>query len=1044
MGGAILMNPSPPGSGFDPCYIQTDAPVTLANQSNSTFAVWAKPIPDWTPVNPRLFCPPGSHWVLWKGTVGLGFWYYIPASIQPSADVWHHFAVTYDRPSGKYSIYVDGDFQATGPTSPGDGIRNAPGAVRWIIGHAEDTKATYEGDQWKGWLDDARIYNRILSASDVRELVALAPDPLPVVINQNPVAEVTQYEGDPALSLKVTLSSGTLPVYQWYKNQTTPIEGATNSSLAISSTSASESGSYTVVISNSLGAVTSSPPSVVTITPVADPINTALLLNYKFDEQSGTAIADSSGKNNNATLYGDWAAAWEPGRVNGALVLNNGPAGSYTVTARNTAGSVTSDPPVTVTILTPPSTGYMAAILADAPEAYWRLDDTDSTLRDTMGRHHGTYLGSVAQDSTPGALAGDSSPCVTFGGAANFASVPASTDLNGTYVNADFSMECWASLPPGTTGLKRPFYTRSGGDGCGFFSFDTGCQVQYWRNPPNTWGAIYQANSLRDGNWHHLVATYNKAANTMKFYLDGFLVGTDTTANLTLITSPNVPVQIGSWASYDWPGNVDEVAWYNQTLSSDRVVAHYNLGLYGSNVPLGITAHPQSQTVLVGSPVQFTVQASGLPPFQYQWKRNGVNIPNATNNSYSIPIAYFTDAATYSATVSHLASSLNSADAVLTVIPEPCYVQMTNGLVVHLTFDGDCNDSSVRGNSATPQGAPDYVAGIVGTQALHYWTDTASGSYNYASLTDTSTMASAWPDLMFDMGGWSASYWIKLPDYSRVPFLCSSVGGVRPTGDYHNAGGFAMGCEFSSGLPGGGGTVELWVNGGFCWAVTNDFASDQWRHIAVTKAGADSNFRVKLYVDGVPNPDPWGYGATTDSPNPWNIGQDGTGYMNVDGSGVMDDLGVWNRELTPLEVYSILTVGRKGNSLNQVAPVKLNVQQVGSSIDVSWQAGTLLLSTSVNGTYSPVPNATAPFYRTSAAGTAIPGIEAVFNELLGGCGFVKPPLAFVAANETDLSNQIKAAPKVLRGVAGDLYLPMAFARGCKITLDQVPFYYIIN
>jgi hypothetical protein len=57
---------------------------------------------------------------------------------------------------------------------------------------------------------------------------------------------------------------------------------------------------------------------------------------------------------------------------------------------------------------------------------------------------------------------------------------------------------------------------------------------------------------------------------------------------------------------------------------------------------------------------------------------------------------------------------------------------------------------------------------------------------------------------------------------------------------------------------------------------------------------------------------------------------------------------------------------------------------------------------------------------------------------------VKPPLAFVASNETDLRNQLKAAPKVLRGVGGDLYLPIAFARGCKITLDQVPFYYIIN
>ena len=50
--------------------------------------------------------------------------------------------------------------------------KGAPGAVKWIFGHAETPSATYEGDQWKGYLSDVRMYNRILSASDVRELVA--------------------------------------------------------------------------------------------------------------------------------------------------------------------------------------------------------------------------------------------------------------------------------------------------------------------------------------------------------------------------------------------------------------------------------------------------------------------------------------------------------------------------------------------------------------------------------------------------------------------------------------------------------------------------------------------------------------------------------------------------------------------------------------------------------------------------------------------------------------------------------------------------------
>ena len=74
-----------------------------------------------------------------------------------------------------------------------------------------------------------------------------------------------------------------------------------------------------------------------------------------------------------------------------------------------------------------------------------------------------------------------------------------------------------------------------------------------------------------------------------------------------------------------------------------------------------------------------------------------------------------------------------------------------------------------------------------------------------------------------------------------------------------------------------------------------------------------------------------------------------------------------------------------------------------------------------------------------------PAISAKFNDLLSGRAFVPPPFAFVAWNDTDMArHQKNAAPATLRGVAGDLYLPVQFAHHCKITLDQIPFYYIIN
>jgi hypothetical protein len=66
-------------------------------------------------------------------------------------------------------------------------------------------------------------------------------------------------------------------------------------------------------------------------------------------------------------------------------------------------------------------------------------------------------------------------------------------------------------------------------------------------------------------------------------------------------------------------------------------------------------------------------------------------------------------------------------------------------------------------------------------------------------------------------------------------------------------------------------------------------------------------------------------------------------------------------------------------------------------------------------------------------GAKTPSLALKINELLSGRGFVKPPFAFVASDE-----------KVTEGVGADLYLPIPFASGCKITLDQLPFYYNIN
>jgi len=85
--------------------------------------------------------------------------------------------------------------------------------------------------------------------------------------------------------------------------------------------------------------------------------------------------------------------------------------------------------------------------------------------------------------------------------------------------------------------------------------------------------------------------------------------------------------------------------------------------------PLAITGQPQSVMAVAGDSVTFTVTATGAP-LNYQWRKDGVNIPNATNNTYNINPVNVTHAGTYNVRVYNGVSDLTSSNAVLTVFQD--------------------------------------------------------------------------------------------------------------------------------------------------------------------------------------------------------------------------------------------------------------------------------------------------------------------------------------------------------------------------------------
>ena len=118
-------------------------------------------------------------------------------------------------------------------------------------------------------------------------------------------------------------------------------------------------------------------------------------------------------------------------------------------------------------------------------------------------------------------------------------------------------------------------------------------------------------------------------------------------------------------SSYDY-GN-DPLSWIGAAPTPGKF--NTLLGLE----PPSILRQPQSLTPTLGESANFAVTASSRGRLAYLWRKNGVNIPDATNATYMILVVTDSDAGNYSVVVSNLFGKVTSDDAVLTVLTTPVF-----------------------------------------------------------------------------------------------------------------------------------------------------------------------------------------------------------------------------------------------------------------------------------------------------------------------------------------------------------------------------------
>lgn len=465
--------------------------------------------------------------------------------------------------------------------------------------------------------EDAGIYslvvtNAVGSATSAGTSVSVSSAQVPIILT-HPTSQ-TVYPGD-YISIGVNASgTGTL-TYQWKKDGVI-ISGQTSSYFYISnSAAASDAGTFTVTVSNSQGATTSQPATITVLPPVAPTIS---LQPAGMSLQPGQQIILSVGATGHPQPTYQWKKDGTdiPGATSNNYLKSNiatSDSGSYTVVVSNVAGSVTSSS-ATVSV----SAATAPVIVRHPASASLLLGDSFydlSVLYDQYGSTVQWYRDNVAisgaTDSTNYIWGAQPSMAGTYKAVVTN-SVGSATTLDAV-ITVDLS-------------TSRPVIVYTSGS-------------QAVTGGSNASAFIYVSPS---------VTSY-----TVLWKKDGVVVPNANSLYLNLYNFG--PSAVGSYTA--------EVTTGGSTYTSRPVV----LSLYDSGTAPRITTQPATRTVAVGEWTGFTVMAAGEGPLSYQWKKDGVDIPNATSASYTFYPTTTSSAGGYSVVITNRNGSTTSSVATLTV-----------------------------------------------------------------------------------------------------------------------------------------------------------------------------------------------------------------------------------------------------------------------------------------------------------------------------------------------------------------------------------------
>jgi hypothetical protein len=795
---------------------------------------------------------------------------------------------------------------------------------------------------------------------------------VPPVITQQP-ANQTIIQGA-SVTNGVTVTGSALLSYQWQFNGMSLL-GATNALLVFDNVQTTNAGSYSVVITNLAGSVTSSnalltvlvPPTVILTSPTN---GQAFLTNPASIGLSATAT-DPDGSIATVSFY------------NGANLLGTTTASPYTFTWTNaTTGlyAVTAQAADNWGLV---STSSVATIVVDAPPTVMIISPTNNTLiiTPTNLTISATASGSVTQvqffagthllgavATTPFNLVWSNVPAgiynlsavatdnlgVTGNSGTVLLSVNAITNClpladayvqDGIYTNTNFgtntALLVLTALGPGT---NRDTYFKFG---LGGLTNISNAQLSVFGSLNTTSSVPTTVYSVTNTGWGETTITWSNMP-----------------AEVAALTTNTVSGTNGAWYLFNVTGyiqaqaaagsNVVSLAIHDPALHTSLIT--FNSKENSTNRPsLIITTTNVPPTVSITSPANnavFTAPASNI-----------IITATATDPDGSIPAVSFYNgtnllgamtAPPYSCAWTNVAAGTY----VLTAVAADNYGLITTSSVVNVTLtplltgmtswwraEGNALDS-VGTNNGTLQGGITFTNGMVG-QCFNF-----NGTNGFVS---TSTMFTNPQNFTLEMWfkttttnggalvGFGDSQATTVTNHDRLLYMDNT--GRLHFGIYNST--FYM--------------VDS----------INSYTNSSWHHVAAT---ASTNSGTCLYVDGVLLTNS---AAATNAQNYngwWRIGGNSlSGWPNVPSSyyfnGLIDEVSLYSRVLSSNEIASIYGAGSAGKapnlSISLTNPLSNAVMPAGSSINlgvsisdaggvvtqVQYLVNSLLLGTVTNAPY---------------------------------------------------------------------------------------------